>query len=66
MNSQLANDSTIQDTLNEAANQLKNHFIREEGSAYSVADLRQALSNWLDLSNERPRRKRTGYQISLF
>ena len=52
MNSQLVNDSTIEDTLNEAANQLKNHFIQEEGSAYSVADLRQALSNWLDLSVE--------------
>jgi hypothetical protein len=52
MNSQLANDSTIQDTLNEAANQLKNHFIREEGRAYSVEDLQQALSNWLELSVE--------------
>ncbi len=52
MNSQLVDDSTIQDTLNEAANQLKDHFIREEGSAYSIEDLQQALSNWLDLSVE--------------
>lgn len=52
MNSQLANDSTMQDTLNEAANHLRSYFIREEGSTYSVADLQQALSNWLDLSVE--------------
>ncbi|MBW4516141.1 MAG: hypothetical protein KME11_13080 [Timaviella obliquedivisa GSE-PSE-MK23-08B] len=52
MNSQLINDSTIQGTLSEAATQLKNHFIREEGSAYSVEDLQQALSNWLELSVE--------------
>jgi hypothetical protein len=52
MNSQLANDSTTQDTLNEAANQLQNHFIREEGSTYSIEDLQQALNNWLDLSVE--------------
>jgi hypothetical protein len=52
MNSQLVNDSTIQDTLNEAANHLKTYFLREEGSEYSIADLQQALSNWLDLSIE--------------
>ena len=52
MNCQLANDSTTQDTLNEAAIQLKNHFIREEGSTYSIENLQQALNNWLELSVE--------------
>ena len=38
--------------MSEAANQLKSHFIREERSAYSIEDLKQALSNWLELSVE--------------
>jgi hypothetical protein len=52
MDSHLADDSTVQDTLSDAANQLKIRFIREEGNAYSVEDLQKALNNWLELSVE--------------
>jgi hypothetical protein len=48
----LANDSTVQDTLNDAASQLKSRFLREEGNTYSVEDLQKALGNWLQLSVE--------------
>jgi hypothetical protein len=48
----LVHDGTVQDTLSDAASQLKNRFIREEGNAYSVEDLQKALSNWLQLSVE--------------
>jgi hypothetical protein len=37
----LVHDGTVQDTLSDAASQLKNRFIREEGNAY-----------WLQLSVE--------------
>jgi hypothetical protein len=49
---ELASDSTAQRTLKDAANQLQDHFLKEEGSAYSVEDLQKALSNWLELSVE--------------
>jgi hypothetical protein len=52
MDSHLANDSTVQNTLNDAAHQLKIRFIQEEGNTYSVEDLQKALSNWLQLSVE--------------
>jgi hypothetical protein len=50
--SDLANDSTVQDTLNDAASQLKSRFLQEEGNAYAVEDLQKALANWLQLSVE--------------
>jgi hypothetical protein len=52
MDSHLANDSTVQNTLSDAAHQLETHFIQEEGNTYSVEDLQKALSNWLQLSVE--------------
>jgi hypothetical protein len=48
----LANDSIVQDTLSDAASQLKNRFLREEGNTYAVEDLQKALGNWLQLSVE--------------
>lgn len=48
----LIDTDTVHSALEAVAIELHNHFLHEEGEAYRIEDLQNALAHWLELSVE--------------